>query len=393
LIVGRRVLASLLALLISAQVIRSAAVAELVDRAPDAAANIWPGHPSVETSLGMTDVGRAARQKKPVPSLVFAMMDDAALKAPLAPEPFLVRGVQAQLAGKAQLAIEAFAAASQRDPRSLPAHYFLADTLFRSGDVRRGLQEIGILARLAPGGLASVGPYVAAYATDPRTWPQLRELFRSEPGLEETALAALAADPANAGTIMALADQQHRGPSANWLPTLVNSLVAAGQYSKARQVWLSVSHARVTPGMLVYDGNFAEADAPPPFNWVLMSSTVGLAERRPDGGLHIIFYGREDGLLARQLIVLPPGRYTITMSAVGNVGDAHALSWSVRCDRSQTPLAALPLDVAASRAWTFPVPPGCGAQWLELSGVSSDVAHQSEATIKNLSLVPEQPHG
>jgi hypothetical protein len=387
---ARRLLALVLALLLAAQVVRNAAVVALADASPDLAGRIWLGHPAVEASLGMTEIGRAAVQKKPVPPAIFAMMDDAALKAPLAPEPFLVRGVQAQLAGKAPLAIEAFSAAAQRDPRSLPAHYFLADTLFRSGDTGRGLREIAVLARLAPGGVTSVAPYVAAYAKDPRTWPQLRELFRSKPELEQTALTALAADPANVGTVMALADKRDPDAKATWLPVLMNSLLAARQYATAHGIWASTASARIRAGSLLYDGNFTEANAPPPFNWALMSSTVGLAERRSGGGLHLIFYGREDGLLARQLLVLSPGRYRVTMSAAGNPGDARALSWAVRCDGSQTPLSALPLDVAASRPWTFAVPAGCSAQWLELSGVSSDVAHQSEATINNVGLVPER---
>jgi hypothetical protein len=274
----------------------------------------------------------------------------------------------------------------------LPAHYFLADTLFRAGQTQRGLEEITILARLAPNGVAGLAPYVAAYAKDPRTWPQLRRLFRSKPDLEGTALTALASDPANADTVLALAGHDRSGP-ADWLPTLLNNLVAAHQYAKAHQIWASASHPQNAAGSLVYDPRFNEPHAPGPFNWILLSSTVGLSERLPGGGLHVIFYGREDGLLARQLLVLPPGRYRVTMAASGNWGTAHPLSWAVRCDGQQAPLGALPLDVAATRPWTFTVPANCPAQWLELSGVSSDVAQQSEATIKEVRVVPEQPNG
>lgn len=383
----------LLTVILAVMVIRNAAVAALAERSPDAAARIWPTHPAAEISLGMTEIGRAARLRKPLPPTLFAMINDAALKAPLAPEPFLVRGVQAQLAGNAPLAVGAFAAAARRDPRSLPAHYFLADTLFRSGHTSPALKEIGVLARLAPGGVASLAPYLAAYAKDPRTWPQLREIFGSTPELEDAALTVIAADPANVGTVMALADEQHRGKNAIWLPTLVNSLVAAGQYAKAHEVWESISNARTAPGALLYDPRFVEPNAPPPFNWVLTSSPVGLAERRPGGGLHVIFYGREDGPLARQLLVLSPGRYRISISLGGNAGDAQGLTWSVRCDKSDTALAALPLGITASRQLSFAVPAGCAAQWMELSGISSDVSHQSDVTIKSVNLVPEQPNG
>jgi hypothetical protein len=156
-------------------------------------------------------------------------------------------------------------------------------------------------------------------------------------------------------------------------------------------VWASISNARTAAGALLYDPSFVEPNAPPPFNWVLTSSPVGLAERRPGGGLHVIFYGREDGPLARQLLVLSPGRYRMAISVEGNAGDAQGLTWSVRCDKSDTPLAAVPLS-AAGRRLTFDVQ-GCPAQWIELSGISSDVSHQSDVTINSVNLVREQPNG
>ena len=390
---ARRLLVAIIALLLAAQIVRNAAVAGLADRFPDFASRLWRGHPSSEIALAMSSIGSAARERKAVPAATFELMDNAAVKAPLAPEPFLVRGVQAQLAGNASLAVDAFAAAGRRDPHSLPAHYFLAEAFFQTGDTRRGLSEIGVLARLAPSGVKSLAPYLAAYAKDRTTWPQLRELFGAEPQLEESTFAALSSDASNADTVLALAGRHRLVPEAAWLPTLLNSLVTSGQYARAHQIWGSVSPAQGGPNQWVYDGRFVQPKAPPPFNWMLMSSVVGLAERAPKGGLHVIFYGNQDGLLARQLLVLPPGAYRMAMTVAGNPADLHALTWSLRCEGSQEPIAAIRLDVVGSRPWVFDVPQQCPAQWLELSGVSSDLSRQSEATVSNLTLVREQGNG
>ena len=386
---ARRLIAIVVALLVAVQVIRNAAVFGWADESPESAARLWPAHPKAEISSAMVQIGRAARLGKPAPPTVFTTLSDAARKAPLAPEPFLVRGVEAQLAGNQALALRAFDAAERRDPRSLPAHFFLADALFRSGDSRRGLQEVGILARLAPNGLASVGPYIAAYARDPRNWPQLRALFRSNREMETASLMALAADASNADAVMALADPDRRGPEAVWLAPLLNSLVAAHQYAKAKAIWTNVSRVRRAAASLVYDAAFSDPRPPAPFNWSLVSSTVGLAERQPGGGLHVIFYGHDDGVLARQLLLLAPGRYRVTMAASGVAADDRALNWSIRCDTSQRPFSAAPVDVAASRGWTFTVPAACEAQWLELSGVSSDMPQQSEVSIRKFALARE----
>jgi hypothetical protein len=44
------------------------------------------------------------------------------------------------------------------------------------------------------------------------------------------------------------------------------------------------------------------------------------------------------------------------------------------------------LDAAAARGWRFEVPSGCPAQWLKLSGVSSDMPQQSDVSIAALKL-------
>lgn len=390
---ARGLLAAVLALILAVQVVRNAAVSTLVDTNPTSAARIWSGHPDVELSLGMTAIGAAARIGKPVAPAVFQLIDKAASKAPLAPEPFLVRGVQAQISGDNEAARQAFLAAEWRDPRSLPARYFLADQDFRSGNVRHGLAEFAALARLAPNGVGTVTPFVASYAKDRANWPQLRGLFRSDPSLEDTTLATLAADPANADAILALADSTHRSAASPWLPVLLERMVGAGQYGKARAIWADVAGARIEPDQYLFDAGFSNAEAPPPFNWLLTSSTVGLAERQKDGRLHVIYYGQEEGALAQQLLVLPPGRYRMAMRVSGGGSHAGSLSWSLTCTRAEASFASFGLDSAANREWAFEVPPDCPAQRLTLVGSSSDIPQQVDVTVSGLALTRASPNG
>src|SRR4051812_33603924 len=111
---ARSLFVAALALLLAAQVVRTAIVSAIAPTNPAAAARVWSDHPDVELSVGMTAIGDATRQRKPVGDSIFSTIDDAAAKAPLAPEPFLVRGVQAQLAGKTDTARRAFLAAEWR---------------------------------------------------------------------------------------------------------------------------------------------------------------------------------------------------------------------------------------------------------------------------------------
>ena len=382
----RRLAAAVLALLLGIQVVRNAAVTALVSTDPAAAARAWPSHPEARLALAMTDIATAARAGSPVDAAVFQRVDAAASRAPLAVEPFLVRGVQAQVAGDKVLAQRAFEAAEHRDPRSLPARYFLAEQYLRGGQVARGLAEFAALARLAPNGIGGASPYVAAYARDPSRWPQLRALFRANPDLQEASLEALATDAANAPAILALADPAHRNAHSPWLQPLLAALVAKGQFAEAKRIWTSVAAAALRPGQLLFDASFADANSPPPFNWSLTSSTVGLAERQPGGRLHVIYYGQDDGVLASQLLVLRPGRYRLAMSVSGGDAGGRPMRWTLTCANAPAPFASVGLDAVARGAWTFDVAAGCGAQRLDLVGTSADIPQQVDLTLSGLSL-------
>jgi hypothetical protein len=388
---ARGLIVAVAALLLAIQVVRNAAVAALAETKPASAARLWKGHPEVELSLAMTAIGHATHDRKAVDAGTFAMIRDAAAKAPLAPQPFLVRGVQAQVSGDFVTARRAFEAAERRDPRSLPARFFLADQALRVGDARRGLREFAALARLAPNGIVTVTPFVARYARDPANWPRMRTVFRADPSLADTTLMTLAADPANARAILALAGRGHRDARSMWLQPLLDGMVGAGRFAEARTIWADVAQVRTDPTQLLFDGGFSRSGPPPPFNWALTSSTVGLAERQRGGRLHVIYYGQEDGPLAGQLLMLPPGSYRMTMRISG--GGGEALIWSLTCAGEDRPFSTLGLGTAGRREWKFGVSGGCPAQRLTLAGSSSDIPRQIDVTISELTLSKVAPNG
>jgi len=383
----RAVVAIVAALLVAVQVVRNAMVSALAPVNPTAASKAWSGHPASQISLGMTEIARATRARRQVPQWAFDDIASAATKSPLAPEPFLVRGVQEGLSGNTALAQRAFEAAQWRDPRSLPAAYFLADRYFRSNNVTGGLREVGALARLSPDGGTAAIPYLAQYAVNPANWPALRSLFATSPQLEHPLLITLASNMKTVPAALALGNPRESG-NQPWLANVVSSLINAGDYSKALSVWQRMAGAGARSTSLIHDADFRDSASPPPFNWLLTSSTVGLAERQR-GQLHVLFYGDEDGTLASQLLLLPPGSYKLALRLSGDAARAHALTWAIWCDRAPQALSAVTLDVAAARGWQFTVPAGCQAQWLRLSGVSADVPQQVDVSIGALTLVKE----
>ncbi|MBV9527163.1 hypothetical protein, partial [Sphingomonas sp.] len=389
--VVRGVLAVAAALLIAVAVVRNAVVAQFAEVRPRLAAAVWPEHPDAQLWSALTDIAAAARAGKPVDPKVLQSVNDAADKDPLAAEPFLVRGVRDHLAGNESLAAAAYEEAEDRDGRSVPARYFLADHFLRIGDGRDGLREAAMLARMVPNGIGALAPFVATYAKDPGNWAELGTMFASDPQLGNATLSTLAKDPRDSDLVLRLSTLQPRGTVQSWMDVLISSLVADGEFAKAHQVWRSTGQVNGAADALIYDPAFRDASAPGPFNWTLTSSALGLAERRPGGRLHVIYYAQDDGVLASQLLVLSPGRYRIAMQASGDLRNVGLLSWRLTCANSPKELFGLRLG--ASTQGSFDVPGGCAAQRLELMGSAPDLAQAVDVTISGLSLTRESSGG
>lgn len=383
----RTALVALIALLVIVQVVRNALVMSYGSAQPRKAAAIWPSHPDIIFKTALEDIAAAAANGNPVPMARIEAIYAAARKAPLAPEPFLVRGIQARNEGKERLAGQAFEAARKRAPRSLAAHYFLADHYLKTGQTDAGLAELARLTRLVPDGITSVAPYYASYAKAPGGAKRVKAMLRSNPQFEPQILAALAGDSSNADLILYLARGQGQPPGQfpAWHGRLVESLLAAGRYAKARQVWARLSGQPISSG--VFDPGFSGKLAPPPFNWTLLSDASGVAEGIGEGRLHVIYYGRDNATLATQTLTLAPGRYLLSFNVQGNAEALAAITWKITCRPAGRPLLSLGLvGSQGRRGGEFVIAPGCGAQQLSLIGISPDFPETVDLIISSLSL-------
>lgn len=351
-------------------------------------APLFGGHPDALTERAMTEIGAAAAKGASVPPTAKQAIDSVARKAPLAPEPFLVAGTLAQIARDNARAERLFVAARARDPRSPAPHYFLADRYLRTNRILPGLVEMAALTRVAPEAADPLVPALAAYARTPGALSELRRFFRLAPDTRDRTLSLLAGDPKNAMLVLALAPPVSRlGEPPEWQSRLVRSLVDAGDYAGAEKMWSRISG--IANRGLLHNPEFRTGGGPLPFNWQLSSGSSGVAEPSGSGGLDVIYYGREEGTLALQLIRLGEGRYRLAMRVDAPTG-AAGLEWSVACVVNNNVLLRLPLDSARKGilAGEFTVPAaGCPAQGLELRGKPGDSAETAQLTISGLSLV------
>ena len=289
----------------------------------------FSGHPEAATERAMTQIGAAAARGEGMPSSARDGLALVARKDPLAPDPFLVEGTAAQMAGDPARAESLFAAAKRRDPRSEAARYFLAERYFQTDRILPGLVEMGALARLSERASQPLVPALVAYARTPGAIDQLRRFFVLAPKVRDQTLGLLAADARNAPLVLALMPNARSiSKDSDWPRRLIQSMVAAGDYAGAEAMWKRLSG--VADRGLIYNAQFRDLAAPPPFNWNYGSGSAGVAEPTGGGGLDVIYYGRDDATLASQMLRLPPGRYRLAMQIDGP-SRASGLGWTIVC--------------------------------------------------------------
>ena len=344
-------------------------------------------HPEAITDRAMAEIGAAAARGEGMPPSARQGLAALPNKAPLAPDAFLVEGTIAQMAGDGARAERLFLAARTRAPRSEGARYFLAERYFTTGRIQDGLVEMAALARLSERASEPLVPALVAYARTPGAIPQLRRFFATAPDVRGRTLSLLALDASNAPLILALMPDARPGAiEGDWLPRLLQSLVVAGDYAGAEALWVRLTG--VSNRGLLYNSQFRELPAPPPFNWTYGSGRAGVAEPSGSGGLDVIYYGREDATLASQMLRLAPGRYRLAMRIDGP-SRADGVAWAISCYPELKSVFQLPLGTVDKGviAGAFVIPPsGCAAQSLELRGRPPEVTKTAQVSIFDLKL-------
>lgn len=338
----------------------------------------------------MAEVGEAAGRGQAPSPVTQKKLEQLAVGAPLYPEPFLVRGALAQRADDHRRAAILLLHARQREPRSAAARYLLGESYLRRGLVVPGLAEISVFSRLVPGAVTSLAPALAEFARSGGSVAQVKRILRAYPELEPAVLSHLAEDVRNTKLILSLA---RPGADANgppqWQSKLIENLITGGDFGTANSLWATFSGVDGARRGL-FNPTFRRSDIPPPFNWMLSSTGGGVAEPAVGGGLHVLYFGREDVVLAKQLLLLTTGRYRLSTNVTGEDGSGSAIAWTLTC----LPGKQQVLDILlAERLGTdrvsgeFHIPAqDCGAQWLELKGKSREFPKPADFRISGLQL-------
>lgn len=368
---GRKT-AGLIALgFIAMLVLRDAFVRSNLESHPEWAVKVWQGHPQAVIAEGMVLIGEAAAARRAIDASLTQPVVEAVRQSPLSVEPFLVEGLRRQEVGDEVRAGKLFLAAEQRNPREVAPHYFLAAHYAKTGQAALGLTELGKIVRLVPGSAAQLAPRIANAAEQAGGPLMIRSLLSESPELRDDLMRAMSTDARNLEFVLSL---RTATSSTDWQPVMLQSLIKAGLYERAFQLWGQANGVRVATARrpLLVDPNF-RLTAPPPFGWTLASGSSGVAESS-SGGLHVEAYGRDSFLVASQILLLPRGNYVFEQKVVKVSGNNPSLSWQVSCLDPDRKIASFGLvgSTAAALHGKFTVPAGCLAQRIDLLSSAVD---------------------
>ncbi len=369
-------------------VVKTSVANGLAGTNPYAAVSVAPGDPDVALAIAMTEfTTRRGLVSDPAKRNARA----AALKAPLAEEPFLLAAVDALARKDVRRGEQLLLAARQRDPRSEWTRLLLLDRYIRRSDITAATQEMTALSGIAPGAGGVLIGELARLAKSPESISALESALRKHPRFRDELLQNLASNNADPDLILRIARNVPAHPGAGpapWQGQLVTSLAERGQIQRAYELWRTFFVPRAPEKKSgVYDGGFQGLPGGAPFGWHFAPSPAGLAERTGAKTLQVDYYGRDPAELASQMLLLPPGKHRLLIRAQGDAeGEGSKLSWKVQCHPSKAEVADLTLRklTYAAKVMTvnFTVPPsGCSAQWLRLIGTPGEFPKGQNATM------------
>ncbi len=283
--------------------------------------------------------------------------------------------------------------------RDVPTQMWLIEDRVQAGDIITALSHYDRALRTSPESRPVLLPILAQAANDPSIARALAARLTVRPEWWSDFLGRfimVATSPEAIGDIIAgLRLDPGVDMDRNRLITMWMRLVDIGRYTDARRLYDRVNHG-ATARSLVVDGGFEHDRGMPPFDWQLIDEAdrSAVRERRDgaSGNVALTIGGAGGGEVARQLLVLTPGRYRLN-ARVGAVSPEMTAPPILSVTCAQSGASVIAIDFPTRRgpgriAGEFTVSPGCQVQWLSISSASDAGYLGDNPWIDDIALTP-----
>ncbi|MFS0738518.1 hypothetical protein ABC347_15845 [Sphingomonas sp. 1P06PA] len=319
----------------------------------------------------------------------------ALASAPVLARPFMVAALAADRQGETRRATELMQTAVTRDPRSVPARFWLLRRQVIAGNFAAALGEIDALIRLRPTQVRALAALAVPMLIDPAGRGAVVDRMAANPGWRGVFLDLAQRDSSDRASFIAFMRALAATPGVEiddtTLGTVLVGMTGRGEYVQAHALYERLRPQRSGErGNQVYDGDFQRRPGPAPFNWSFASTASAIAqiEPQPRGGPALVArtFGREPAVVATQMLALPAGGWRLSARMGSDDGPAaDRFRWRLSCLPADREIARLgnPEELREPRtvSTVFAVPPGCPAQTLSLLAEAGDGPDASLRTL------------
>lgn len=316
-------------------------------------------------------IGSIQVKPETIDAEIMDQMSDLLKSAPLEDEPFTLAALRQNAIGRLNEAQQFVAIARLRNPRSREALLLSVDVALAVEDIPTAVANLETLTRLNPAQRAIFDQSLVALAIYPGTQKATLASINDDT-VKRTVLGGLARSGAEP-TLLIRAKNEMGATSQieadrGTINALTQTYIAAGNYAGAYRVWSDFIALKSDQATEVRDPDFKRG-LPPPFGWDIPSGSDAFVAPTVSG-LEGKAYGRRSANLARQFLVLPPGRFKL---AIDVAQPSELIEVIVRCVAGPVaPFVAVRLTEAGIREADFEVPANCAAQILDVNARAND---------------------
>lgn len=274
------------------------------------------------------------------------------------------------LAGDSASARRLMAYSESLSRRDLPTQLWLIEDAVRHDDIARALHHYDIALRSSDATKALLFPVLINAIAQPSVAEALASTLAMRPSWANPFLAQAAGQARDldglARLLTALGRRGYRFPDTVGAQA-ASRMVDAGRYELAWQVYATGHPGARQNGLRAPDFGAAGA-MQGPFAWTILGGNGLFAEPRVYGDHNALAYNAATGaggVVARQLIMLPQGRFSLAGRVFERSSEGSPAQLRLVCASGQSiaSVAAATTPFSAE----FAVPPGCPAQWIELA--------------------------
>jgi len=252
------------------------------------------------------------------------------------------------------------------------------------GEFDRAVAHADAVLRSRPNLRDQIAPTLISFAMDNEAKSAVVGILAQQPPWRGWYLGELAKqtdDPGLAYGVYADLGKTSQPPNDKELGSYLNNLIGAVRFDQAYLTWINfLPEDRRRNIRFAYNGDFEYLPTGLPFDWSIApvaGASTEIVERNDIENGHAVrveFANRRVGYRhLRKLMMLPPGPYQLTGSAMAqDLENERGLVWRVSCAEMDRQRLAETVPIKGTTDWHeisigFEVPQtGCRAQWLTL---------------------------